>query len=207
MNPEPVKPPNSVDTTSKSLLQRIREGNQVAWRQLVAIYGPIVAYWIKQGKLQSDDAKDVSQEVFVAIMRSIDRFERSEGASKFRSWLKVITKSKINDHYRRLQRNNSIVNNRATVLSQTENTSESEIDPDQDSCLTLTENAVIVQSVVKLIRPEFRENTWQSFWLTVVEGMNATEAAAHLKLTSEAVRKNKSRVMARLQQVLLKETV
>ena len=204
MNHELIKPPNSVETTSNSLIKRIKSGDQPSWQQLVLMYGPIVSFWIRKGKLQSDDAHDVSQEVFLAIIRNIGRFERTDGVSKFRRWLKVITLSKINDHFRKCQRIKTICG--SSYDSPIDPFDESEFDS-EESELTPTENAVIVQSVIALIRPEFREKTWQSFWLTVVDGMNATEAAARLKLTSDAVRKNKSRITLRFQQVLSAEMV
>lgn len=204
MNHELIKPPNSVETTSRSLLERIKDGDQLAWQHLVLIYGPIVSFWIRQHHLQGDDAQDISQEVFLAIIKNIDRFERAEGVSKFRRWLKVITQSKVNDHFRKSQRIKTVGGDSTSFTID-------EI-PDSDSDIgeiewTPTENAVIVQSVIRLIRPEFRETTWQSFWLTVVDGMNATQVADKLKMTSDAVRKNKSRVMARFQQVLSSEII
>jgi RNA polymerase sigma-70 factor (ECF subfamily) len=42
------------------------------------------------------------------------------------------------------------------------------------------------------------ERTWQTFWLTAVEGRGAPAAAAELGMSSVAVRIAKSRVLARL---------
>src|SRR5581483_205487 len=50
------------------------------------------------------------------------------------------------------------------------------------------------------VRTEFRTPTWQSFWMSGVEGRPAKEVAETLGLTVGAVYHNKSRVMARLRQ-------
>ena len=159
-----LRPPNSVDTTSKSLLKRIKSGDQAAWQQLVFLYGPIVSFWINRSKLQSDDARDVSQEVFLAIVRNIERFERTEGASKFRRWLKVITHSKIADHFRRLQRTNTVDAELRCDLDEQHRPDSFNFIHENDEG-SVDENAVIAQSAVALIRPEFRENTSRRIWI------------------------------------------
>lgn len=203
MRDRDIRPPNSVESTSKSLLRRVKKGDQLAWQQLVSVYGPIVAFWIDAGRIQYDDASDIFQEVFTAVARNIGRFERADGAGKFRRWLKVITRNKVNDHFRNAEHGRATGGDAAWQNLQQIPASEV-TDEDLESAAELdeTENAIIVQEVLKSIRSEFREATWQSFWLTTVEDRNATDVGAELGLTPEAVRKNKSRVMVRLREAL-----
>ena len=48
------------------------------------------------------------------------------------------------------------------------------------------------------VKHEFQPATWQAFWGTAVEGRQAQEVGAALKMTSGAVYVAKSRVLARL---------
>ncbi len=203
MNQEQIRPPNSVDSTSKSLLKRIKQGDEVAWQQLANLYGPIISFWIKDHHLAHEDSQDVYQEVFAAIAKNIERFERHGGTGKFRCWLKVITQSKVHNHFRRSAIERAVGG--TTAIRNLDEIADPEVDDNEiDSAadLTETENAAIVQGVIRLIQDEFRESTWQSFWLTAIDGKSAAEVADDLGLTAEAVRKNKSRVLARLREAL-----
>ncbi len=50
------------------------------------------------------------------------------------------------------------------------------------------------------IRPEFRNGTWDAFWLTTVEGMSVEEAGRTLGKTVGAIYAARSRVMRRLKE-------
>jgi len=60
----------------------------------------------------------------------------------------------------------------------------------------------MMQQVMKLIRTEFSQENWQAFWRPVVDGRSSTEAADELGVSPAAVRKAKSRVLARLRQTM-----
>jgi RNA polymerase sigma-70 factor (ECF subfamily) len=55
---------------------------------------------------------------------------------------------------------------------------------------------------VERIRHEFRDSTWQAFWRTCVEGGGIAAVASSLQLSVGAVYVARSRVMARLKQVV-----
>ncbi len=82
-----------------NLLQRCRNGDEAAWRDLVArhtrrVFG--VAYRFT-GRV--DEAEDLTQEIFVKVYQSLDRFRESEGA--FPTWLTTVARNQAIDHYRR----------------------------------------------------------------------------------------------------------
>jgi DNA-directed RNA polymerase specialized sigma24 family protein len=52
------------------------------------------------------------------------------------------------------------------------------------------------------VRDEFRDSTWQAFWLTAVEGHDPKAAAQASGISVGAVYIAKSRVMARLKAVI-----
>jgi RNA polymerase sigma-70 factor (ECF subfamily) len=52
------------------------------------------------------------------------------------------------------------------------------------------------------VKPEFRENTWQAFWRTVVAGEESSQVAKDLKNSLGAVYIARSRVTARIKQEL-----
>ena len=52
------------------------------------------------------------------------------------------------------------------------------------------------------IRGGFTDATWQAFWQTAVEGQSPQEAARDLGLTQAAVYLARSRIMARLKELI-----
>ena len=56
--------------------------------------------------------------------------------------------------------------------------------------------------MLDVIRAEFEDRTWQAFWRVSVGGESATNVADDLGVSVAAVYKAKSRVLARLRQVL-----
>ena len=73
---------------------------------------------------------------------------------------------------------------------------------DQSTMSHVSDETVMLQQVMHLIQNEFSQENWQAFWRTVVDGRTSTEAADELGVSPATVREEKSRVLARLRQVL-----
>lgn len=117
MNPEASSGEGS-SGSSMSLLDRVRAHDPSAWRQLVALYGPLIGYWCRKAGLQTADAADVTQAVFMAVSRRLPDFRQAFGfestsdkngsacdrtevrSGLFRNWLSVVTKRKLIDWHR-----------------------------------------------------------------------------------------------------------
>jgi len=95
---------DSVGSTSPSLIERVRQRDEEAWGRLVWLYGPLVDCWIRRKGVSRADAKDIFQEVFSAVASGIDGFRKDRPGDSFRAWLRVITRNKVNDHFRRAGR-------------------------------------------------------------------------------------------------------
>src|SRR3569623_434752 len=92
---------DSSESTSRTLLERVKQRDSDAWRRLVELYGPVVYRWTIQRGVQAADAADVAQEVFQAVATSIKRFRREKSGDSFRGWLWTVTCNKLRDHFRR----------------------------------------------------------------------------------------------------------
>ena len=84
-------------TISSELLREVREGDDLAWRRMVNLYGPLVYHWSRSAGLQPADATEVTQEVFCSVLASVETFERSKQNHSFRGWLRTITRHKVAD--------------------------------------------------------------------------------------------------------------
>jgi RNA polymerase sigma-70 factor (ECF subfamily) len=81
------------------LVQRCREGDEAAWRDLVARHTRRVFGIAYRFVGRADEAEDLTQEVFVKVYQSLDRFRPAEGA--FATWLGTLARNHAIDEYRR----------------------------------------------------------------------------------------------------------
>src|SRR5262249_58385846 len=85
-------------STRPSLLVRIRDlQDQEAWREFVAIYGPVVYGFARKRGLQEADAGDLTQEVMRAVAAVAGRLEYDPRKGWFRSWLYTVARNKLHD--------------------------------------------------------------------------------------------------------------
>lgn len=81
------------------LLGRCRRGDQAAWTELVNRHTRRVFGMTYRFAGRADEAEDLTQEVFVRVYQSLDRYRSSEGA--FGTWLMTVARNHAIDHYRR----------------------------------------------------------------------------------------------------------
>jgi RNA polymerase sigma-70 factor (ECF subfamily) len=95
----PVKQPI---TDEANLIQRLRAGDEAAFRELIERYGPRI-YRVAYGILRNpDDADDISQEVFAKVYFSIKSFQ---ARSSLYTWISRIA---INECYGYLRKKQPI---------------------------------------------------------------------------------------------------
>jgi RNA polymerase sigma-70 factor (ECF subfamily) len=81
------------------LVQRCRKGDEAAWRELVARHTGRVFRLAYRFVGRVDEAEDLTQEIFVKVFQSLDRYRESDGA--FSTWLTAVARNHAIDHYRR----------------------------------------------------------------------------------------------------------
>lgn len=86
-------------TTEEKLIKLIKtKGDKKAASELISIYyKDIYTYVFRQIKNQ-ELAKDLTQEIFISVLKSIISFDGSK--SSFKTWLYKISSNKIIDYYR-----------------------------------------------------------------------------------------------------------
>lgn len=185
----------SVDSTSRTLLERIRIRDAEAWQRFVHLYGPTIFGWARRASLQSHDAADVTQEVFKSVALNISEFRKDRPTDSFRGWLWVITTNKVRDHFRTRPAEavgGEMIEDRLAQLPAHE-----PADP-----LTRGARTELAHRALELIQAEFETRTWQAFIRSTMASRTAADVAAELGMTPAAVHKAKSRVLLRLRREL-----
>lgn len=190
---------SSSETTSTSLIARIRLRDDAAWEQFVDIYTPLVYSWARRGGLRDSDAADVAQDVFRIIATKIDGFGNGRGKASFRGWLWAITRNRVRLHYRQLDKQPRAAGgtDAARQLEQCPDWIQQDDDP-----TTRSEQSGLVQRTLIVIRGDFDQTTWQAFWRMAVEEQNVADIAEDLGMTPAAIRQAKYRVLCRLRSEL-----
>lgn len=181
-------------STSLSLLERIRNREEDAWRRLFHLYSPLVLHWCKRRDVSGQDAEDVLQDVFQAVAAGLESFRRDRPGDTFRGWLHGITRNKLLDHFRRLGKQPHAAGG-SEAHRQLEEIAEQETTEDPPDVL-----GALYHRALELVRGEFEPRTWQAFWRSAIEGHDTAAIAADLGVTSAAIRKAKSRILHRLRQ-------
>jgi RNA polymerase sigma-70 factor (ECF subfamily) len=188
-----------IPATRASLLVRLRDPHdQAAWREFVDLYAPLVYGYARRQGLQHADAADLCQESLLAVSGAINRLEYDARRGLFRNWLFTIVRRRLSN-WRRAQagRPESSNGSRSNqVLEQLQA-------PDVE--LTTWEmewEQRVFAWACEQVRGDVSDLTWQAFWRTAARGQPGKQVAADLGLTVAAVYLARSRVLARLKELV-----
>src|SRR5580700_4699869 len=83
-------------TTRASLLLRLRDSqDHEAWVEFVSLYEPVAYRLLRRHGLQDADARDLTQELFMAVGRSIARWDPAKDRGSFRGWLRRVARNLV----------------------------------------------------------------------------------------------------------------
>ena len=190
----------ATESTSLTLLQRARAREPEAWQRLVGIYASLVYRWCRQGGLSPEDARDVGQEVFLAVDLNLDRFRRDRPGDRFRGWLWTITQNKVRDHFRR--QGHAVQAKGGTSAQQwiAEIPESLPLSTSQD--VWAADDAVVLRGVLETLQDRFAKKNWDAFWRTTVKGESGKDVAGDLGMSVPAVYQAKYRILQRIRQEL-----
>jgi RNA polymerase sigma-70 factor, ECF subfamily len=179
------------ESTSPTLLSRLRRSDDNdAWKRFVVLYTPLLSYWASKAGIQPADAAELIQEVLIVLLRSLPNFQYDPNRS-FRAWLHTLLRTKWIDRQRRRPQATMAAGLSAVA------------GPDDFMELEDEEfRKLLVQRALQLAEEEFGHNTVQAFRATALESRPASEVAAELSISENAVYLAKRRVMQRLRESL-----
>jgi RNA polymerase sigma-70 factor (ECF subfamily) len=184
--------------TQTSLLLRVRDAqDEQAWKEFAELYVPLVYGFVRKHGLQEADAADVTQEVMCRVARAIRTLDYDPARGSFRGWLFTLVRNQLHQFHRGGQRPD-----RACGGTSIRQVLHGQPAPEEDTAASWDqeyERRLFAYAAAQ-IRGDFRDSTWQAFWLAGVEGKSAREVGEQLGLTVAAVYLAKSRVMARLKE-------
>jgi RNA polymerase sigma factor (sigma-70 family) len=184
-------------TTRASLLYRLRDPqDHEAWLEFIAIYEPVTYRMLRRHGLQDADSREVMQELFMAVSRSIDRWDPRTERGSFRGWLRRVVRNLVINWLKRRDRQISAVG--GSELQAMLNALPANSEAETAEFYNEVRRAQF-QRAAERVRSEVLTSTWEAFWETAVLGNSPAATAAKLHLSVGGVRVAKCRVLARLQ--------
>ncbi len=177
MIPSPV-------VSDEHLIQRIKQGELDSFQPLYERYLPAVHNRVRY-MIPEADIEDVTQEVFIAVLKSLHSFR---GESQFGTWLRTLTNYKVAEYYRRHNRKQDPPE--APIL-------EAEQLPDGSSDLVL-EDRIALRKALGSLPEKYRE----VILLRFSEGMQFDEIARNMGSNLESVKSTFRRAVAALRRTL-----
>jgi len=165
----------------------------MAWGEFAQLYTPLIYRFARQSGLQDADASLVTQDVLVTVARTIHRFEYNPKSGSFRGWLKVVTRSRLNDFLRAQGREVQGTGDTGML-----HLIDEQPDASQPDLWEREFRRTLFEWAVERIRCDFEDTTWQAFWQTSVGGRETRDVAETLEMSVGAIYIARSRVLARL---------
>ncbi len=186
--------------TRASLISRVRQQDVNAWRELVELYGPLIAHWCYRLELDSHASADCVQEVFSSLYRALPNYAAQKSHGSFRSWLWTITRNKVRDHLRRQRQQAAPAGGSWALLHLLKLPAPPEVAEEEPS--SIDELQSLVSRAMEQIRSEFEPRTMQIFVRNVIDQVATDIVAEEFAIKPAGVRQIRSRVLRRLRQQL-----
>lgn len=163
---------------------------------MVKLYSALVYRWCARCGFQPADIEDICQDVFRSVHRGIANFRRTQPGDSFRAWLRTITMNRIRDKVGKRSIVGEGGSSATGMIAEIPNPEDPGADDNE------LELSILFRRLMGIIRDEFEDKSWQSFWRVVIEEEPVPMVAADLGLTPNAIYLAKSRILRRLRIVL-----
>jgi len=181
----------------QSLVSRCLRGDEAAWEELVRQYTRRVYGLCYRFTNSTQEAQDLTQEVFLRIFRTLRTFHSAEGS--FSTWLTRVTRNLLIDHYRRTRQERVTDSIEEQLPRLEEEGAVASARPDQT--VAGREASEILQANLQKLSPDLRE----AVILRDLQEMEYREIAEVLQIPEGTVKSRINRGRAELARLLRKQ--
>jgi RNA polymerase sigma-70 factor (ECF subfamily) len=94
------------ELTDAELIERCLRGEESAWEQIIVRFRRKVFHIAYKFTGKHDKAEDLSQEIFMKVFKSLEKFNRD---ADFSTWLSSVARNYCIDHYRASKREREVL--------------------------------------------------------------------------------------------------
>jgi RNA polymerase sigma-70 factor, ECF subfamily len=182
------------------LVRRCISCDAVAWEEIVQRYNRRIYNICYRFAGTSDDAQDLTQEVFIKMYRTLASYDVHKGA--FMTWVTTITRNLLVDHFRKHKQDrqtdslDSVQSEHEDAMPLSDQIADPSLPP--DSRVQSREAGEIVHGALQKLSPELRE----AVILRDLQDMDYREIATVLKVPEGTVKSRINRGRAELARLL-----
>ncbi len=181
--------------TNFALIARMkRPADEQAWQEFVGAYEPFLLRMLVRRGLSDADSRDVVQQIFLVVCRSLDRWNPDGVEGSFRRWLSGVTRN-TTLKYLRSQRSQPTGLGGSDFLGLQADLPSKDSDGDE---LPREYAREVFLFAAEQVRRDFRDQSWQAFWRTTIEGQSVDVVARDLNVERGSIYMSRSRIMARI---------
>ena len=160
-------------TTDTELLQRLRQGDEVAFRQLYDRHSRPVAAFVFQLTHSAVDAEDILQETFLKLWTSREQLPLIEHIGNY---IFIIARNKTVDHLRKIARQQQLVDQVWANISEAADALDLQLDARES------------QQLISNALSQLTEQKQAIFRLSRIEGLSHEDIAARIGLSKSRVK-------------------
>ena len=183
-----------------SLIRRCIAGDAAAWEELVRHFNRRIFNICYRFTGSSDEAEDLTQEVFIKVYRTISSYDLEKGS--FQTWVTTMTRNLLVDHFRKSKLDRATDSMDEPTGAEDDSLSISDHiqdeGPSPDQRLLTREAQEMVQKALQKLSPELRE----AVILRDLQDMDYREIAAALKVPEGTVKSRINRGRTELARLL-----
>lgn len=187
---------NQPETRASLILQLTGPRREPAWAEFVASYEPFLMRLVQRRGVPARHAADVTQQIFLAIARSVSGWQDDGKPESFRRWLNRVAQNVVIRFMTRERKQPGGIG--GTDLVEFLET----VPAEPDRQLVADYERELIVWAAEQVRGEFRETSWQAFHATVIEARDVAEVAAELGVSAGSIYMSRSRIMARIQKMI-----
>jgi RNA polymerase sigma-70 factor (ECF subfamily) len=182
------------------LVRRCVSGDSAAWEEIVQRYHRRIYNICYRFAGTSDDAQDLTQEVFIKMYRTLSTYDMGKGA--FMTWVTTITRNLLVDHFRKTKQDR-LTDSLDTPPSEHEDAQPlgeqiADLSRPPDVQVQSRETRETVHRALQKLSPELRE----AVILRDLQDMDYREIATALKVPEGTVKSRINRGRAELARLL-----
>ncbi|MCC9643794.1 sigma-70 family RNA polymerase sigma factor [Rhodopirellula sp. JC740] len=179
--------------TRPSLIVRLGGAeDQSAWWAFVEAYEPFLKHLVARQGTPPSHVADVTQQVLIAIARSVNGFRDDGRDASFRRWVHRVSRNTVIKYMARQRRQISGQGGTDALLQLDQQPAVE--DPVLDNQY---QHEMIVWAASK-VQSEFSASSWTAFWGTMIEGRSVAALAEELSVSPGSIYMSRTRILRRI---------
>ena len=181
-------------STHKTLLERIRGGDDVSWQEFYDRYSPAVLNICTNSGFSESEGLDILQNVMLKIFRNDLVAKFNAERARFRTYFNHIVHSCIKDFLKKKIRTEPEIT--GTEIPETP------VPPEIETVIREEWKNQMLKEALDRLRSQVKEETFLAFQLTAIQGKSTQDAAEFIRMDPNMVYVARSRCTARLRRII-----